>query len=173
MLAESPRSWFAIRVRLFHELKTKEKLEKMGVECFVPVRKELRVWHDRRVVKERVLTPQLIFVYATEKERIEALRLSAALFCVCEPGKSVPARIPDTQMQAFIFFITNANKDIHFTETPLREGDRVRIVEGALTGLQGVVVSTKGKHFFALKVDMLGSAIMEIEEEQIEKIVEE
>ena len=77
------------------------------------------------------------------------------------------------QMQAFIFFITNANKDIHFTETPLREGDRVRIVEGALTGLQGVVVSTKGKHFFALKVDMLGCAIMEIEEGQIEKIVEE
>ena len=171
MLAESPRSWFAIRVRLFHELKTKAKLEKMGVECFVPVRKELRVWHDRRVVKERVLTPQLIFVYATEDERIEALRLSAALYCVCVPGKSIPARIPDTQMQSFIFFVTNANNDVDFTETPLREGDRVRIVDGALAGLQGVVVNNKGKHFFALKVDMLGCAIMEIEEELIEKLL--
>ena len=173
MLAESPRSWYAIRVRLFHELKTKEKLEKMGVECFVPVRKELRVWHDRRVIKERVLTPQLIFLYATEEERIEALRLSAALFCVCVPGKSIPARIPEAQMQAFIFFITNANKEVDFTETPLREGDRVCIGGGALAGLQGVVVNNKGKHFFALKVEMLGCAIMEIEEEQIEKIGEE
>lgn len=165
-----PKYWFAIRVRLFHELKTRDNLEKMGIECFVPIHSEVRIWHDRRVIKDRVLTPQLIFIYATEKERIEVLKMSATLYTVCIPGKSVPARIPDSQMQAFIFFVTNANQQIAFTEEPLREGDRVRIITGALTGLEGIIAHGKGKNYFAIKVDLLGCAIMEIENTMIEKI---
>ena len=167
---EAQRHWFAIRVKLNHERKTKENLEKMGIKSFVPTRRELRVLRDRSVFKERVLTPQLIFVYATERERIEALSLSASRYCMCEPGKSVPARIPESQMEAFIFFITNANEQVEFTAEPLRQGDRVRIISGTLTGLEGVIVQSKGKHYFAIKVDMLGCAIMEIDDTMIEKI---
>ena len=173
MSTETPKYWFAIRVRLFHELKMRDNLQKMGIECFVPTRSEVRVWHDRRVIKERVLTPQLIFVYATEKERIEVLQLGSALFTVCTPGKSIPAHIPDKQMKDFIFFITNANAQyIAFTEEPLKEGDRVRIIDGALTGLEGIIAHGKGKRYFAVKVDLLGCAIMEIEDCMIEKIAD-
>lgn len=173
MSTETPRYWFGIRVRLFHELKMRDNLHKMGIECFVPTRSELRIWHDRRVIKERVLTPQLIFIHATEQERIEVLNLNSVLFTVCVPGKSIPARIPDAQMKDFIFFITTANEQqIAFIETPLKEGDRVRITEGALTGLEGIIAHCKGKRYFAIKVDMLGCAIMEIEETMIEKIAE-
>ena len=172
MEKESPRHWFAIRVKLFHELKTRENLEKMGIRCFVPVYSEVRVWRDRRVIKDRVLTPQLIFIYATEKERIETLKLSASRYCMCIPGKSIPARIPEAQMEAFIFFVTNANQQVAFTEEPLKEGDRVRIISGALIGLEGVIAQSKGKHYFAIKVDLLGCAIMEIEDDMIEKIID-
>lgn len=172
MSAELPKYWFAIRVRLFHELKTRDNLKKMGIECFVPVHSEVRIWHDRRVIKDRVLTPQLIFIHATEKERIEVLKLSATLYTICIPGKSVPARIPEVQMEAFIFFVTNANQQVAFTEEPLKEGDRVRIIAGALTGLEGIIAYGKGKHYFALKVDLLGCAIMEIEDGMIEKITD-
>lgn len=167
-----PRYWFAIRVKLFHELKTRDLLEKMGIRCFVPVHSEVRVWHDRRVIKDRVLTPQLIFIYATEKERIETLKLSAARYCMCVPGKSVPARIPNAQMEAFMFFVTNANQQVAFTEEPLKEGDRVRIISGALIGLEGIIAQSKGKSYFAIKVDLLGCAIMEIENDMIEKIID-
>lgn len=170
MNTEEQRFWFAMRVRLFHELKTRDKLEKMGIKCFVPVHSEVRVWHDRRVIKDRVLTPQLIFIHATEKERIEALGLSAVLSTICTPGKSIPAHIPNAQMDAFMFFITNANQQVSFTDEPLRAGDRVRIITGALTGLEGIIAHNKGKHYFAIKVDLLGSAIMEIEEDMIERL---
>ena len=173
METESQRHWFAIRVKLYHELKTKSNLEKMGIRSFVPIRTEIREWHDRRVKRDRVLTPQLIFVYATEQERIEALSLSASRYCMCVPGKSIPAIIPESQMEDFIFFITNANQEIDFTEEPLKAGDRVRITDGALTGLEGVIVQSKGKHYFAIKVDLLGCAIMETDDNIIEKVTEE
>lgn len=172
MEKELPSYWFAIRVKLFHELKTRDLLEKMGIKCFVPVHSEVRVWHDRRVIKDRVLTPQLIFIYATEKERIETLKLSAVRYCMCVPGKSVPARIPNAQMEAFMFFVTNANQQVAFTEEPLKEGDRVRIISGALIGLEGIIAQSKGKSYFAIKVDLLGCAIMEIENDMIEKIID-
>lgn len=173
MESESPKHWYAIRVRLFHELKLRDNLQKMGIECFVPTRREIRVWHDRRVIKDRVLSPQLIFVRTTEQERIEVLGLSSVLFCMCVPGKSVPARIPDKQMEDFIFFVKNADANqVTFSEEPIKEGDKVRIIEGALTGLEGVVAYVKGKHYFAIKVDMLGCALMEIENHMIEKITD-
>lgn len=171
MSEETPRYWFAIRVRLFHELKTRDNLQKMGIESFVPTRKEVREWHDRRVIKDRVLTPQLIFIHATEQERIEALQLSSVLFTICAPGKSVPAHIPNKQMEAFIFFITNANdQEIDFIEEPFKKGDHVRIISGALTGLEGIIIQRKEKRFFAVVVELLGCAIMEIEDSMIEKI---
>lgn len=167
----TPRYWFAIRVRLFHELKMREKLQKMGIECFVPTISELRIWHDRRVIKERVLTPQMIFIHATEPERLETLSFGSALYTICVPGKSIPARIPDSQMEAFIFFVTHANEQqIAFTQEPLKEGDHVRITAGTLTGLEGIIVYSKNKRYFAIKVDLLGCAIMEIEDSMIKKI---
>lgn len=170
-MTPTQRHWFAIRVRLFHELKTRDKLQKMGIECFVPTHSELRIWHDRRVIKDRVLTPQLIFVHATEAERLEVLKLSSALYCVCVPGKSTPARIPDTQMNAFIYFVTNTNdQEIAFIEEPLRKGDRARIIDGTLTGLEGTIIQNKGKRYFAIEVDILGCAIMKIEDRMIKKI---
>lgn len=170
-MSTTPRYWFAIRVRLFHEMKMREKLHMMGIECFVPTISEVRVWHDRRVIKERVLTPQMIFVHVTEAERIEVLSFSSALYTICVPGKSVPARIPENQMEAFIFFVTHANEQqIAFTEAPLKEGDHVRIIEGTLTGLEGIIVHNKNKRYFAIKVDLLGCAIMEIEDTMIQKI---
>lgn len=173
MSTTTPRHWFAIRVRLFHELKIRDNLHKMGIECFVPTRREIRIWHDRRVIKDRVLTPQLIFIYATEAERIEVLGINSALYCICIPGKHTPARIPNRQMDDFIFFVTNADAyQVAFTEEPIKEGDKVRIIKGELTGLKGIVAYVKGKHYFAIKVDMLGCALMEIENNMLEKITD-
>ena len=59
-----------------------------------------------------------------------------------------------------------------FTEEPLKEGDRVRIISGALIGLEGIIAQSKGKSYFAIKVDLLGCAIMEIENDMIEKIID-
>ena len=65
---------------------------------------------------------------------------------------------------------TANEQQIAFTEEPLKEGDHVRIIEGTLTGLEGIIVHNKNKRYFAIKVDLLGCAIMEIEDTMIQKI---
>ena len=71
------RKWYVAYVRLFHERKTAEKLAAMGIESFVPVREEIHQWSQRKKKVMRVLIPQMIFIHATPKERLEALTLAS------------------------------------------------------------------------------------------------
>ena len=41
------RHWYAAYTRLFHERKTAENLQKMGIHSFVPVREEIHQWSQR------------------------------------------------------------------------------------------------------------------------------
>ena len=42
-----PKRWYVAMVRMHHEKKVAEKLGKLGIECFVPVREEYQLWHNR------------------------------------------------------------------------------------------------------------------------------
>ena len=46
-----------VRVRMHHEKKVSEHLDKMGIENFVPVQQELHQWSDRRKLVTSVLLP--------------------------------------------------------------------------------------------------------------------
>ena len=49
---------------MHHEKKVAERLDKMGIENFVPVQQEVHQWSDRRKVVESVLLPMMVFVHA-------------------------------------------------------------------------------------------------------------
>ena len=67
---QEERKWYVAYVRMFHERKTAEKLAAMGIESFVPVREEIHQWSQRKKKVMRVLIPQMIFIHATQKERL-------------------------------------------------------------------------------------------------------
>ena len=50
-VAHSKR-WYVALVRMHHEKKVAERLDKMGIENFVPVQQEVHQWSDRRKVVE-------------------------------------------------------------------------------------------------------------------------
>ena len=60
-VAHSKR-WYVALVRMHHEKKVAERLDKMGIENFVPVQQEVHQWSDRRKVVESVLLP-MMFLY--------------------------------------------------------------------------------------------------------------
>ena len=53
-VAHSKR-WYVAMVRMHHEKKVAERLDKMGIENFVPVQQEIHQWSDRRKKVEAVL----------------------------------------------------------------------------------------------------------------------
>ena len=133
------------------ELKAKEYLEKKGVECFVPMRRELI--NKPGGAKQRKLVPaihNLIFVHTT-RERIRTLKQGVNFLQYhTRPlnGKNVPIIVPDTQMQQFIA-ITNAGNDsityLRPEEVDIKQGTKVRVHGGVFDGTEGFFVKVQGK----------------------------
>ena len=57
-VAHSKR-WYVALVRMHHEKKVSEYLDKMGIENFIPLQQEMHQWSDRRKLIESVLLPMI------------------------------------------------------------------------------------------------------------------
>ena len=152
------RYWYAAYVRLFHERKTAEKLTSMGIESFVPVREEVRQWSQRRKKVQRVLIPQMVFIRATRKERLEALTLPSISHYIVLRGEHTPAVIPDKQMERFMFMVDYSEETIHMLTAPLELGQQVKVIKGPLAGLEGELIKVDGKSKVIVRLGLLDCA---------------
>ena len=152
------RKWYVAYVRLFHERKTAEKLAAMGIESFVPVREEIHQWSQRKKKVMRVLIPQMIFIHATPKERLEALTLASISHYMVLRGEHTPAVIPDRQMQQFMFMVDYSEESIEMYNSPLQPGQSIKVIKGPLAGMEGELMEIEGKSKVIVRLDILGCA---------------
>lgn len=152
------RKWYVAYVRLFHERKTAEKLAAMGIESFVPVREEIHQWSQRKKKVMRVLIPQMIFIHATPKERLEALTLASISHYMVLRGEHTPAIIPDRQMQQFMFMVDYSVESIEMYNSPLQPGQSIKVIKGPLAGMEGELMEIEGKSKVIVRLDLLGCA---------------
>lgn len=152
------RKWYVAYVRLFHERKAAEKLTSMGIECFVPVREEIHQWSQRKKKVMRVLIPQMIFIHATQKERMEALTFTSISHYMVLRGEHTPAIIPDKQMQQFMFMVDYSTETIEMFTSPLEPGQQVKVIKGPLSGMEGELIEIDGKSKVVVRLDLLGCA---------------
>ena len=152
------RKWYVAYVRLFHERKTAERLAAMGIESFVPVREEIHQWSQRKKKVMRVLIPQMIFIHATQQERMEALTLASISHYMVLRGEHTPAIIPDRQMQQFMFMVDYSTETIEMFTSPLEPGQSIKVIKGPLSGMEGELIEIDGKSKVVVRLDLLGCA---------------
>jgi transcription antitermination factor NusG len=143
-VAHSKR-WYVALVRMHHEKKVAERLDKIGIENFVPVQQEIHQWSDRRKMVDTVLLPMMVFVHVNPKERMEVLSFSTVSRYMVMRGESTPAVIPDEQMARFRFMLDYSEEAVCMNDTPLARGEKVRVIKGPLSGLVGELVTEGGR----------------------------
>lgn len=164
------KRWYVALVRMHHEKKVAERLNKMGIENFVPVQQELHQWSDRRKMVESVLLPMMVFVHVDAKERKEVLSFSTVSRYMVMRGESSPTIIPDEQMARFRFMLDYSEEAICMNSAPLARGEKVRVVKGPLTGLVGELVTVDGRSKIAVRLNMLGCACADMPVGYVEPI---
>lgn len=135
------KRWYVALVRMHHEKKVAERLNKMGIENFVPVQQELHQWSDRRK---------------------EVLSFSTVSRYMVLRGESSPAVIPDEQMARFRFMLDYSEEAVSMSTTLLARGEKVRVIKGPLTGLVGELVNVDGKSKIAVRLNLLGCACVDM-----------
>ena len=138
-------------------------------QYYLPLRRELRQWSDRKKIIESPVVPRFIFIRCPDSERAEILREEPRIWCFLSfSGK--PAVVRDEEMEAFRRMVENSGKTVRFTARQLAPGDRVRIASGPLTGLECELVSVQAGRCLAVKLGLLGSATMDLDVETLERI---
>jgi transcription antitermination factor NusG len=160
--------WCAVHTRYQHEDSVHSLLSLKGFETFFPTYKRIRRWKDRKKEMDAALFPGYVFVANVHKDRWRVL--STLGVCAIVSVAGTPAIIPNHEIDS----IRRAIAGPYPVEPHLylKEGDRVRIARGPLTGVEGILVRKKAALRLVISVDMLGrAAAMEIEGASIEPLV--
>lgn len=167
-LRQNSTLWCAVHTRYQHESSVHSLLSLKGFETFLPTYKTVRRWKDRKKEMDAPLFPGYVFVGNAHEDRLRIL--STLGVCAIVSVAGTPAIIPHHEIDA----IRRAIAGPYPVEPHvyLKEGDRVRIARGPLTGVEGILVRKKAALRLVISVDMLGrAAAMEIEGASIEPVV--
>jgi transcription antitermination factor NusG len=164
------KDWLVAYVQSNREKKISERLTLQGIENFLPLQKETRQWSDRLKEIERVVIPMCVFVKVARPERLEVLRTPSVNRFMVLRGESTPAIIPPSQMERFMFMLDYSKEAVEMSYEHLSPGEQIRVIKGPLAGLEGELVTVGGKSKVAVRIDILGVAMVEIPTGFVERI---
>ena len=140
--------WFVAIVNHNTEKASSKKLLTLGIEHYLPLQSELHIWKNGRKSNiERVVIPSMIFIHCTEHQRRDIVRLPfIKRFLVNKAGvhdcngHSPLAIIPDDQIRLLKFMLGQSEVPVAFSDRFFKTGDKVQVIRGTLTGLEGEVL---------------------------------
>ena len=156
MMCGDPKSWFPMRVTYSREMKVKAELDRLGIECFVPM--TYRIVESRKqgeVESRRVLVPainNLIFIRSTQeqisdlKRRNEQLEPLRYMMDHTADEAHTIMTVPGRQMENFMRVASKTDDSVMFLDENSiigKEGMRVRIMGGPFEGVEGVIRRVK------------------------------
>lgn len=148
--------WYAAYTFANHERKVAEQLAQKGVPSFLPVYEAVRQWKDRRVRLQLPLFPGYVFVRIALSEKLELLRLSGVARLVGFGDR--PVSLADEEIEGLR---RGGAAELKIEPHPyLSKGQRVRILRGPLSGLEGILLRSKGKFRLVLSVDLIMRSIV-------------
>lgn len=164
------KHWLVAYVQSNREKRVFERLTTLGIESFLPLQEEIHQWSDRRKKVQRLIIPMCIFVRVTYSERLRVLQLPSVNRFMVLRGESTPAMIPESQMERFKFMLDYSEQAVEICNEYLQPGERIKVIKGSLAGLEGELVTVGGKSKVAVRIDILGTALVEVPAGFVEKV---
>jgi transcription antitermination factor NusG len=147
--------WFALQTRSRAERLVESVLEGKGYEPFLPVYQRSRQWSDRQKKLDAPLFPGYLFCRLDPEQRMPVLTTPGVLSIVGS-GKT-PEPIPDSEI-ASIQAVLRSGKAAE-PWPYLKAGERIRVAQGAMTGLEGLLVKKKNQCRLVVSVELLQRSV--------------
>jgi transcriptional antiterminator RfaH len=149
------KNWFALYTKPRNEFKAAQQLKEINVDYYLATYFRMRQWSDRKKKIEEPVLKSYIFIYADERQRLDALELQAISRCVFDKGR--PAVIPEWQIDNLKNFLAaEAEFKVHNLILP---GTEVLIQDGPFAGTKGVILKTKKSKDLAVTIEWINRTI--------------
>jgi len=160
-------AWFALYTRHQHEKAVASSLQSKGVEVFLPLYNSAHRWKDRVKQLSLPLFPNYVFVFVDLESRFAIFASPGIYDFVRAAGR--PAAIPVEEIEGVRRVI---EKGLSAEPHPfLKSGDRVRLKNGPLDGIEGILVRKKSFYRLVLSVELLARSIsVEVDVADVERM---
>ncbi len=148
-------AWYVLRTRSRHEKKVRDQLAAKGVHHFLPLWQKRSVWKDRVKTVELPLFSGYLFVSLALQDRLSVLQTAGVTGFLAFQGCPVP--VPDGEIVAVQSMV---DRHLRYEPHPfLREGMRVRVTNGYLSGAEGVLVARRQHYRLVVNVELIHQAV--------------
>lgn len=148
-------NWYAVRVRSQHEDLVARHLRVRGLEAFLPLYRRKQRWSDRFKEVDFPLFPGYVFCRFDPANRLPVLTAPGVVQLV-GTGK-VPVPIDAEEIHAIQVAVTSgvARQPCEYLEI----GQRVRIEQGPLCGVEGILLGSRGYRRLVVSVTLLQRSV--------------
>jgi transcription antitermination factor NusG len=163
----NPSQWYALYTRHQHEKTIASTLAYKGFEILLPLYSSARRWKDRTKVLSLPLFPCYVFIHGGLDRMLEIVT-TPGIFSIVS-GAGLPIGIPSDEISAIQKALeSGARVEPH----PFLEcGERVRVKDGALEGVEGILMRKKNICRLVISVEMLGKSVaVEMDAYQVERV---
>lgn len=154
-LGSDNSQWFALQVRTRWEGSTALLLSGKGYPTFLPTYKTRKRLKGRAREVESALFPGYVFCHFDALRRLPIL-VTPGVISVVGQGR-IPLPIDDSEIAAIRTIVSSG-----FRAEPwpyLEIGQKIRIEQDVLQGLEGILVSFKGTHRIVVSVSLLRRSV--------------
>ncbi|SDD73137.1 UpxY family transcription antiterminator [Pedobacter soli] len=148
--------WYPVYTRSRAEKKAYEELNRKGILAYLPLRKAVKQWSDRKKIVEEPLIKSYLFVYISGKEYAEVLMTNGIARFIYFSGQI--ATIPEQQITDLKLLLAT-DADLEVLEYDIKPGERVLIKAGPFKGIMAELVSVQNKQRIILRLQNIGYAI--------------
>lgn len=160
--------WYVIHTCCHHEARVEERLRKKGLEVFLPRYSMASRRRDRKKVLHVPLFPGYLFVQDVLETPIyyDILRFSGVVRILASGGRLQP--VPRETIASIKLAL--ASDRPFYPHRCLQKGKRVRVAEGPLAGVTGIIVETREKRRkVVIEVELFRRAMaVELDDEALE-----
>jgi transcription antitermination factor NusG len=146
--------WFALYVKPRHEKVVDESVKSKGYTSFLPTFRNRHRSGGRIQEVDLPLFPGYLFCRFDPVDRLPLLKIPGVFQVVSFGGKPMP--IEDIQLER-LRIVARSGSGRPWPYLP--SGTRVRIAQGALQGLEGILISSKGTNRLVVSIDMMQRSV--------------
>jgi transcription antitermination factor NusG len=145
--------WLVIKTKTKCEKFVRDKIQAMGMDAFVPLKKRTAKYNRKVKVYELPLITCYTFVRLDRDRRNQVLALPYVQGVLRMNGKD--CLVSDQEMQ-WLHKVSGIDQEITTETLSIQQGDQVMIAYGQLAGMEGKILSRRSKHEVVVALESLG-----------------
>lgn len=149
--------WYPVYTNPRAEKKAYEQLVRKSIEVYLPLKKTLKQWSDRKKWVQEPLISSYLFVYITVSEIPVVLATPGISRFIYFSGKV--ATIPEKHIEQ-IKRLLQTDSPFSIITKQFEKGEQVRVIAGPLQGLTGELIEYQSEKRILLRLGPVGESLL-------------